>query len=549
MRDRNCHFSIRPVKPEEVLKIVQGLKNSKSTGLDNIDTYILKLVAKDILPALTNIINLSIRDSHFPSTWKRAKVVPLLKKGDRFDPKNYRPVALLPILSKVLERAVYLQLVEYLDNNQILHPNHHGSRRAHNTCTALLQMYDTWVEAAEKGNMAGVMMVDLSAAFDMVDHGLMLQKLELMGLDPSAVGWFRSYLNNRSQTVCIDGTLARVLDIDCGVPQGSVLGPLLYVLFTNDLPEVVHNVHDQPLTYLSPNMQCDDCGGLVNYVDDATYSVASSNPAELSEKLSETYKCIASYMDANKLVINADKTHLLVMGTPAMSVARQQVQLQAGEHVITPSATEKLLGCNIHQNMKWGHHIQNSEQSLTRQLTSRVNALCKLSVNATFKTRLMAANGAFMSVLMYLVPLWGGTEQYLLRSLQVLQNRAARCVTKQSWFTPTRQLLKQCGWMSVRQLVQYHSILQVQKVLKAGTPLYLSSKLTTDHPYPTRQATTGGIRLTGNNSGLSSLAQKSFLGRAPNTLNSIPAEIRTAPSLLVFKKKLQVWIQQNVPIA
>ena len=144
-----------------------------------------------------------------------------------------------------------------------------------------------------------------------------------------------------------------------------------------------------------------------------------------------------------------------------------------------------------------------------RQLTSRVNAVSKLSVNTSFKTRLMAANGAFMSVLIYLIPLWGGTEQYLLKGLQVLQNRAAMCVTKLSWFTPTRQLLSQCTWMSVCQLIQYHSILQTHKVLKTKTPLYLSSKLVTDHPYQTRQATGGGICHTADNSGQSSLAQKS----------------------------------------
>ena len=177
MRNRQCSFSLRPVTPSEVEKIIKGLKNSKSTGTDYIDTWTIKLVARDIIPAITHIVNLSISQSEFPNIWKLSKVVPLLKKGDPLTPKNYRPVALLPIFSKILEKAVFLQLVEYLDTNGLLHPNHHGSRQHHNTATALIQMYDQWLEEVEDGKMVGVMMVDLSAAFDMVDHKLLLEKL------------------------------------------------------------------------------------------------------------------------------------------------------------------------------------------------------------------------------------------------------------------------------------------------------------------------------------------------------------------------------------
>ena len=145
MTDRSCNFQFKPVHPDNILEIIKGLKNSKSTGLDFIYINIIKLVVDDILPAITHIVNLSIRDATFPRSWKLAKAVPPLKKEDPLNPKNYRPVALLPVLSKILERAVFGQLVGYLDNNALLHQNHHGSRKAHSTATALIQMYDTWV--------------------------------------------------------------------------------------------------------------------------------------------------------------------------------------------------------------------------------------------------------------------------------------------------------------------------------------------------------------------------------------------------------------------
>ena len=171
----------------------------------------------------------------------------------------------------------------------------------------------------------------------------------------------------------MDGCLSPALSIECGVPQGSVLGPLFYILFTNDLPaDVVHDLH--PLDFQQPEMHCSPCGGLVNYVDDGTYTFAHTDPNVLSEVLTNKYKQISNYMESNKLVINADKTHLLVMGTKRMNTSRQEVKLIAGDHMILPSETEKLLGCNVHQDLKWKNHIMTNEHSLIRKLTSRVNA-------------------------------------------------------------------------------------------------------------------------------------------------------------------------------
>ena len=149
------------------------MKNSKYCGLDSIDTFSLKLAGQRIIPALTHIINLSIVTQQFPTSWKTAKIIPLYKKDDPLSPTNYRPVAILPILSKVLEKAVFLQIVDYMDSNHLIHPNHHGFRAGHSTTTGLIQMYDAWVEALDFKEYSGACFLDLSAAFDIVDHPLL----------------------------------------------------------------------------------------------------------------------------------------------------------------------------------------------------------------------------------------------------------------------------------------------------------------------------------------------------------------------------------------
>ena len=227
IKNRKCSFQLRCVHPDEVLKLIENVKSTKSCGTDNIDSYVIKLAKHELVPVITHIINLSIQLKKFPSLWKCAKVVPLHKKDEVTLPKNYRPVALLPITSKLLERAIFSQLAEYLEDNDILHPSHHGFRTKHNTSTVLLQMGDVWLEALENNEISAVIMLDMSAAFDVVDHDILLGKLDLYGLQESAVSWFEIYLGNRQQRVVIDGCLFDPLSLDAGVPQGSILGPLL----------------------------------------------------------------------------------------------------------------------------------------------------------------------------------------------------------------------------------------------------------------------------------------------------------------------------------
>ena len=547
MESRSCNFSFQPVHPDEVLNIVKKLKNSKSTGLDYIDTASIKLIIKDILPALTHIINLSLGSLVYPSTWKRAKVIPLLKKGDPLDPSNYRPVALLPILSKIMERVVFRQVVEYMESNGLLHPSHHGSRARHSTCTAVIEMYDSWVESMERGEMAGIMMLDLSAAFDLVDHSLLLQKMKLLGFDQHAVVWFWSYLSGRSQCVYVDGKFSDLKPVPVGVPQGPVLGALLYIMFVSDLPEVVHghggSVLGQGGGGVRFNISCSGCGSMCCYVDDSTFYYSSKNPDLLTEKLSAQYRKIAEYMSANRLVINDDKTHLVVMGAKKYGLVRSEVQIDTGSVMIAPSESQKLLGINIHQSMKWKDHIISNEKSMIKMLRTRLNALARISRNANFKTRLMVANACFLSVITYMVAAWGGTEDYIIKAVQVMQNKAARTVTKLTWYTPTRTLLQQCNWLSVKQLVFFHTVLQVWRVIRTKNPVYINSKL---QPSVTRSADQGTLKVPAVEY---SVSKKSFMVRSAYMWNTIPPDIRNCKTVELFKKKLKEWIKLNIEIA
>ena len=159
-------------------------------------------------------------------------IIPVFKKGDYLDPKNYRPVAILPIFSKILERLVFNQIIEYMNENDLIPPSHHAYRKNHNTTSALVQMYDSWIDNFDRGVYSGVCFLDMSAAFDIVDHSLLLQKLELYGFDEGSISWLCSYLSDRSQCVSINSSCSSLLAFPTGVPQGSILGPLLYIQFS-----------------------------------------------------------------------------------------------------------------------------------------------------------------------------------------------------------------------------------------------------------------------------------------------------------------------------
>ena len=238
-------------------------------------------------------------------------------------------------------------------------------------------------------------------------------------------------------------------------------------------------------------------------------------------------------------------------------------RIQTPSASITPSTTERLLGAEIHHDMRWRNHILESDNSMVKSLNKRLGAQVKIQRTAFFQTRKMIGTGIFMSKLIYLMPLWAGCEDYLVTALQVIQNKAARSITRLSFFTPTKTVLKTCQWMSVRQLMTYHSLVLLYKTLKHKTPEYLYHRVTAGgkFPYKTRQAATcpegfsfeiqhpvdsGSVRqVTGNKLDLS---KNGWCWRSVEMFNTIPDHIRLETNLVNFKKKLKVWVDLNVSI-
>ena len=251
-------------------------------------------------------------------------------------------------------------------------------------------------------------------------------------------------------------------------------------------------------------------------------------------------------MAANHLVINDDKLHLVVFANKANSLEKENVSIKTGALTIKPSDHEKLLGCHISQSLKWNEHLIDNKESHINQLNRRLNGLSLVCKRANFKTRLMVANGIFSSKLVNLIQIWGGAQDYLLRALQVTQNKAARLVSGMGWYTPTSTLLRRVNWLSVKQLIAYHTILTVHRSIIHQRPQFIYEKICSNSSqYDTRHQT----RFNENFSGKSERTRSTFCYRGVLSYQQIPLEISKIRSLQGFKLKLKRWIKVNVEVA
>ena len=438
-------------------------------------------------------------------------------------------------------------MVDYFERNGLLHPSHHGFRKGHNTTTALIEMIDKWSQAFDCGDISAVMALDMSAAFDLVDKQLFLQKLQAYKVGDGVLGWVDSYLSNRSQRVYIDGVLSDELPVTVGVPQGSILGPLFYIIFTSDLPQTIHSNHSAVIAEHSKTL-CNDCGSLCCYADDSTFTISGSDPQLISEKLSAKYKEISHFMRNNRLILNSDKTWVLIMASEHRHKKHNDfgIQLNTGNEIIHPVQSEVLLDVTLSNNFQWNHHIRDGEQPLIRSLNRRNTALKRISRISDFKTRKMIGSGLIMSTISYAIQLYGGCSGYLIDALQVQQNVAMRHITKLPFLTSTKTLLQQCDWLSVRQMIMYFSLLLLHKALVRKRPEYINEKV---RAVTVRRETRTTDRLKLETTLYKTLtASKSYIPRTIDQWNSLPIYLREIKDIVYFKKALREYIVNTIPV-
>lgn len=428
-KNSSTTFSLSPVTENEVFKTINSLKNKPTPDLDGISTTVIKYCAPTLVHFLTRQINYSFLTGAFPDELKIAKVVPIYKnKGGLNSITNYRPISILPIFSKIFESIAKHQLTKYLSDNNLLNPSQHGFLPGRNTESAILEFTEEISKALDNKVLATGILLDLSKAFDTVNHNILLSKLESIGVRGTALLWFQSYLHNRHQSVAIKTlepsintittTQSSLRPVTIGVPQGSVLGPLLFLIYINDLPSALNPTGSKAVLY------ADDTNAIFFGPDFET--LEANAQANLDN--------LVAYFNDNKLAVNSQKTQALNF---SIRMDRPRPALHLNEELISYISSSKFLGVHLDEHLNWKEH--------SRNLRSKLSSVCFtqriLSNSCSPHITRISYFAYFHSILSYGIVFWGTSNQNLL-SVFKIQKRCIRTMAKIGPTTSCRPFFK-----------------------------------------------------------------------------------------------------------
>ena len=419
-----------PVSIEEITSMIQGLKNS-APGHDDITADALRLCLPSITSPLVYILNLSLSQGVFPDELKIVNVIPLYKADDRMCFSNYLPVSLLCILSKVFEKVMYNRLISFLEFNKILIENQFGFRKKCSTYMALAVLIDKVIKSLESGDYMIGVFLDFSKAFDTVDHDILLKKLCHYGIRDTGLKWFQSYLSEWKQYVTYNDTKSSIKSIRCGVPQGSILGPLLFLIYINDLVSVCQ--HTMPILF----------------ADDTNLFINGDNLLQMVQTLNAELDDISNWLKANKLFLNVKKTHYMILTSKRTPKPDHVIKIEG--HKLDEVQNTKFLGVYLDNKISWKHHIDYISGKVSRAIGMIVKAR-KFLTCESLKTLYYSFVYPF---LIYCNHVWGKACPTSLKKLIMLQKKIVRIICGVNARTSCDPLFDELGFLRFVDINRY----------------------------------------------------------------------------------------------
>ena len=445
----NSSFSLEQLNVETVIESLKAVNSNKATGPDNIPGRVLKIAAEFLSPSLT-IFNRSLSMGIYPDDWKMARVLPIFKSGEKSDLGNYRPISIISAIAKVFGRLVYDQFYTYLTSNQLINSYQSGFRPTYSTLTSLLETTNNWCVNIDRGLLNGVVFIDLRKAFDTIDHEILLSKLKAHGVDDLALVWFGSYLTDRKQRCFVNGQFSNSSFITKGVPQGSIIGPLLFLVYINDLPNCLNEGF--------PRM----------FADDTNISFSSNTLSDLENRINFELQSLNRWLLANKLSLNIAKTEFMVIGSRQRLATFDDYELcvTVNGASVKQVKSAKSLGITLDENLTWRNHVD----AITKKISSGIGALKRVRGLIDQETANKAYQGFIEPYFSYCAPVWDGLGDTLSDRLQILQNRAARVITRSSYDISSNLLLDQLKWNNLSVNRQKQKAILMFKTLSGQTP-------------------------------------------------------------------------------
>ena len=510
-RTITSRFSFDLVNTSDIYKTIHKLKTKASCGYDGLSTKLLKQISCSISPTLAIIINQSIFTGIFPEKLKIAKVLPLFKKGDCHQFDNYRPISLLPSISKVIERIVYDQLYEYFSKNKLVYDSQYGFRQLHSTELASLEITDRLVQNMDEGKISLTVYLDLSKAFDTLNHDILLDKLNYYGVKNTANDWFRSYLSNRKQFVNFDSHNSDMMPLSTGVPQGSILGPLLFLIAMNDIHEASDKFHSV--------LYADDTSLIEPICTfDASSQTNQLNNETLSAGINSELQAIYDWLCVNKLSLNIPKTKFMMFHHKQRRIENMIPKLSINGNTIEMVSNFNFLGLILDENLSFDHHIKAISNKLSRSL----GTLNKLKRFLPQNIMLLLYNSLILPHLQYAILCWGAKTSKLFK----LQKRAMRIISCSKYNAHTDPIFKKLKILKVGDIYNQSLMKFYYKFIQRTLPTYFRDIISSHtHSHLTR----------GRDDPIHTHTNTSFA--RSSVRNYLPRFLDTAPSLIIDKVK------------